>query len=49
MDDTVDFLAELFPWALDEKTIIQSYINGKIDKEEYIRRMDEFRRRDKTR
>ena len=40
-----DFLSELFgrQFGYSESDIISMYIDGRIDKEEYIRRMNELR------
>ena len=40
-----DFFSELFgnKFGYSESDIISMYVDGRIDKEEYIRRMNEFR------
>ena len=42
-----DFFSELFgqKFGYSESDIISMYIDGRINKDEYIRRMNEFRQR----
>ena len=44
-NETQDFFSELFgnKFGYSESDIVSMYIDGRIDKEEYIRRMNEFR------